>query len=151
VYDHFAVDFEYPGGARVLSMCRQIDGTEPLVGEFFVGTRGRTEPRGVIEGRRAWRYAAPTPAVNPYVQEHTNLVASIRAGRPLNELRQVAETTLSAIMAREAAYTGQTVTWEAALAAAQNLAPPTMALGALPVQPVAMPGQTKLERAWGQA
>jgi predicted dehydrogenase len=151
VYDHFAVELEYPGGVRVLSMCRQIDGTEPLVGEFFVGTRGRAEPRGVIEGRRAWRYAAPTPAVNPYVQEHTDLVASIRAGRPLNELRQVAETTLSAIMAREAAYTGQVVTWDELLNAPLDLTPPTIAMGPLSVPPVAMPGQTKLQRSWSQA
>jgi predicted dehydrogenase len=151
VYDHFAVDFEYPGGAHVLSMCRQIDGTEPSIGEFFQGSRGRAEPRGVIEGARAWRYTAPVPAVNPYVQEHTDLVASIRAGRPLNELRQVAESTLSAIMAREAAYTGQVVTWGALLEAQQALVPPTVAFGAMPVPPVAMPGQTKLERAWGQA
>jgi hypothetical protein len=78
-------------------------------------------------------------------------VASIRAGRPLNELRQVAESTLSAIMAREAAYTGQVVTWGALLEAQQALVPPTVAFGAMPVPPVAMPGQTKLERAWGQA
>ena len=27
IFDHFAVDFEYPNGARVMSMCRQIEGT----------------------------------------------------------------------------------------------------------------------------
>ena len=27
IYDHFAVEFEYPGGVRVQSMCRQIKGT----------------------------------------------------------------------------------------------------------------------------
>jgi predicted dehydrogenase len=151
IYDHFAVDLEYPNGAHVLSMCRQIDGTEPQIGEFMQGTRGRAEPRGVIEGARAWRYQAATPPVNPYVQEHTDLVASIRAGRPLNELRQVAESTLSAIMVREAAYTGQAVTWDALLNAPQNLTPPNVAFGDLPVQPVATPGQTKIERTWGQA
>ncbi len=27
IYDHFAIDYEYPNGARVVSMCRQIAGT----------------------------------------------------------------------------------------------------------------------------
>jgi len=26
IFDHFAVDYEYPNGVHVLSMCRQIDG-----------------------------------------------------------------------------------------------------------------------------
>ena len=49
------------------------------------------------------------------MQEHTDLIASIRAGKPLNELKNVAESTLTAIMGRMSAYTGKTVTWEEAL------------------------------------
>ncbi len=26
IFDHFAIDFEYPNGVHVMSMCRQIDG-----------------------------------------------------------------------------------------------------------------------------
>lgn len=151
VYDHFGVDFEYPNGAHVLSMCRQIDGTANEIGERFVGTKGRTDAHAAIEGARPWRYQGATPAVNPYVQEHADLVASIRAGKPLNEGRQVAESTLTAIMAREAAYTGQVVTWDALLAAPLDIGPPTVAFGPLAVPPVAVPGQTKLERTWSQA
>ena len=40
IYDHFCVEMEYENGARVTSMCRQQDGTEPYVGEFFLGTAG---------------------------------------------------------------------------------------------------------------
>jgi hypothetical protein len=87
--------------------------------------------------------------VNPYVQEHTNLVDSIRGGTPLNEGKQVAESTLSAIMAREAAYTGQVVTWDQLMASTQDLTPPTMS-GALAVPPIAMPGRTKLDRRWSE-
>ena len=28
IYDHFTIDYEYPSGAHMLSMCRQIPGTE---------------------------------------------------------------------------------------------------------------------------
>jgi predicted dehydrogenase len=146
VYDHFAIDFEYPNGARVQSMCRQIDGTAAFVGERFAGTRGRTNASGTIEGERAWRFSAPGEPVNPYVQEHADLIASIRSGAPLNEGRQVAESTLTAILGREAAYTGAEITWEEILNAEQSLVPDTLALGEFPVAPVAVPGVTTLAR-----
>ena len=38
-----------------------------------------------------------------------------------------------------------------ALSAAQDLTPPDLALGALAVPAVAMPGRTKLARAWNEA
>ena len=49
------------------------------------------------------------------MQEHTDLITSIRASNPINELKNVAESTLTAIMVREAAYSGQRITWEQAL------------------------------------
>lgn len=150
IFDHFAVDFEYPGGVHVTSMCRQIDGTADHVGEQFRGTKGTTDAAEKIvgaSGTSAFTYAGAK--VNPYVQEHTDLVASIREGKPLNEGQQVAESTLSAIMAREAAYTGQVITWEQLMASTQDLTPPALS-AALPVPPVPMPGRTKLDRRWSE-
>jgi predicted dehydrogenase len=151
IYDHFAIDFEYPGGARVLSMCRQIEGTRDRIGEHFAGTAGRSNPASFIQGAKPWKYEAPPreQRISPYVQEHTDLVASLRAGAPLNELRQVAESTLTAIMGREAAYTGQEITWDDMLNAEQTLTPPSVAFGPLAVPPVPMPGRTKVARVWG--
>jgi len=40
IYDHFAVEFEYPNGMSVSSMCRQTDGTDGRVTEHIVGTKG---------------------------------------------------------------------------------------------------------------
>lgn len=150
IYDHFAVQLEYASGARVLSMCRQIEGTPSHIGERFIGTRGTSDAKSRIDGPRAWTYAPATRPANPYVQEHTDLIASIRAGSPLNEGRQVAESTLTAIMAREAAYTGQAVTWDEMLAAPQVLTPPEVAFGTLAVPPVPVPGVTKVLRAWSE-
>lgn len=86
--------------------------------------------------------------MSPYVQEHTNLIASIRAGRPINELKTVAESTLTAILGREAAYTGQELTWDDVLDAQMDLMPPQVEFGPLAVPPVPMPGVTKLNRTW---
>jgi predicted dehydrogenase len=148
IYDHFAVDFEYANGARVMSMCRQIDGTRGRVGEHFLGTRGSSDAAGNIAGPAAWTWEKPEKPVSSFVQEHTDLIASIRSGKPYNELKQIAESTLTAIMGREAAYTGQELTWDEVLNASQDLTPPQVAFGPLDVPPVATPGQTKLDRTW---
>ena len=80
----------------------------------------------------------------PYVQEHTDLIASIRAGKPHQRAEDVAESTLTAIMGRMSAYTGKAVTWEQALNSQEQLMPAGLTLGPLPTPPVAMPGQTPL-------
>jgi predicted dehydrogenase len=112
IYDHFAVRYRYPNGAILISMARQINNTQPLVGETVIGTKGKAQA-GKIEGPTAWTYTGPNP--NPYEQEHADLIKSIRDGKPLDEGRTVAEATLTAIMGRMSAYTGQPVSWEFAL------------------------------------
>jgi predicted dehydrogenase len=142
IYDHFTIEYEYPNGARVMSMCRQIEGTASRVSEFLIGTKGTSNPAGSIRGETSWRHEGPRNG--PYQQEHTDLINSIRAGKPLNEGRQIAESTLTAIMGRMSAYTGQEVTWEQALGSKLDLVPQQLAFGPMPVEPVAIPGQTKL-------
>jgi len=152
IYDHFAVDYEYANGARILSMCRQIPGTANRIGEWFIGTKGQSDASSKILGSAPWTYTMPERRPNGYVQEHTDLVASIRTGTPYNELKQVAESTMTAIMGREAAYTGQEMTWDSVLNAKQDLTPPVgvTGYGPLAVPPIPMPGTTKLERTWNE-
>jgi predicted dehydrogenase len=148
IYDHFAIDYEYENGVHLMSMCRQIDGCEKSVSEALVGTKGQCltaddRKNFAITGEKAWRF--PRERANePYVQEHTDLIASLRASRPINELKQVAESTLTAIMGRMSAYTGKAVTWEQALNSKESLVPEKLAWGPMPVPPVAIPGRTEL-------
>lgn len=147
IYDHFGVRYRYPNGATVLSMCRQIDNTPPLVTESVVGTKGRAAA-GRIEGATPFTFSGKE--TNPYEQEHADLIQSIRDGRPLNEGRAVAEATLTAIMGRMSAYTGQPVSWKFALEESQLDLTPKMfqngefKLGAAPTVSVAIPGVTEL-------
>ncbi len=144
-FDHFAVDFEYSDGRHILSMCRQQDGTASNVGEAFQGTLGRSNAYDTIEGRKAWKHAR-LDGMNPYVEEHRNLVASIRAGKPLNEGRQVVESNLTAILGREAAYTGQSISWDDLMKSNLSILPPAFALGPLDTPAVPTPGETTLQR-----
>ncbi len=142
IFDHFTIDYQYPNGAKVMSMCRQIDGCVNNVSERVVGAKGTSNCHGMIRGANAWKYEGPSPS--PYVQEHADLIASIRAGEPLNETRQVAESVLTAIMGRMSAYTGQEVTWEQALNSTEDLTPARLEFGPIEVPPVAVPGKTPL-------
>ena len=112
IFDHFAIEYVYPNGARATSRCRQIAGCWNQVGESVTGTKGTAVPGGRIDGEVKWRFKGKKGRRGPYVQEHSDLIASIRAGKPLNEAKRVAESTLTAIMGRMSAYTGKVVSWE---------------------------------------
>jgi predicted dehydrogenase len=143
VYDHFATEFEYANGAKMHSYCRQQDGTASRVTEMIFGSKARTNGSGRIWGGVDWRYEGER--VNPYVQEHKNLIQSIRGGKVINEGIQVAEATLTAIMGRAAAYSGQEVTWDQMMALETNLVPENLSFdGKLTVESVAMPGRTQV-------
>jgi len=81
--------------------------------------------------------------LDPYQQEHTDFIASIRKGEPVSDLKWVTESTASAIMGREAAYTGKVVSFDDIVNSTTVLAPPSIDLSAaLPTPPVPMPGAT---------
>ena len=146
IFDHFAIEYEYANGARIMSMCRQTPGASNNVSERVIGTSGLSYTDGAngrIEGAKAFKYEKESP--NPYVQEHADLIASIREGKPLNEGQQVAESTMTAIMGRMSAYTGRAISWDWAMNSSKlDLRPPKYELGDLPLRPVAVPGETDL-------
>jgi predicted dehydrogenase len=144
IFDHFAVDYEYENGVHMMSMCRQVPDCANRVGEAFAGTKGscETEPgpsRFLIRGETPWRFEDEAPS--PYVQEHKDLIGSIRAGSPINELATVAEATMTAIMGRMSAYSGKAVTWDEAVNSTESLVSEDLAFGPMPMPPVPRPGQ----------
>lgn len=140
IYDHFAVEFEYASGVRMFSQCRQMNGTEGRVEEAVSGELGFSNASNWIrlhEGR-PWRYR--DERVNPYEQEHLDLINSIQAGEPLNEAQNIAESTLTGIMGRESCYSGESITWEQALNSETRLGPDKYEFGDLPFPDVPIPG-----------
>lgn len=143
IYDHFAVEFEYANGARMFSQCRQMNGCEGKVEEAVVGTKGISNCKDWIRPKEGQPWRFRTGDVNPYQQEHQDLIESIRAGNPINEAQSVAESTLTGIMGRESAYTGQSVEWEQALNSQTRLGPEKYEMGSLPFPEVPTPGTHK--------
>ena len=149
IFDHHAVCFEYANGVKLFSYCRQQDGTPNDVSDYIMGTLGTCDVmKHMINGRppqgTIWRYgAAKSRRDDMYQNEHDELFASIRSGKPINDGEWMTKSTLMAIMGRMATYTGQLVTWDMLLNSKENLAPLKYEFGPLPAAEVARPGITK--------
>jgi predicted dehydrogenase len=148
IYDHFTVEYEYPGGIRVMSMSSQIEGSTPRVGERVVCTKGATfttRAMGYIDNTKGQKiYNYDDPIHSGEVAQYANLIKSIRQGKPINECKRLAESTMTVIMGRMSAYTGRAMKWDWAIKSKLDLSPEKYELGDLPVRPVSMPGKTKL-------
>ena len=145
IFDHFALDLEYPNGAHVLSMCRQIPNCANSVSEAITGTKGGWTSGGHrITGDNPWTFGRGRDN-EPYQEEHVALYRSIRQGMPINDLKNVTESSLTAVLGRTACYTGKEITWDQMLNSTTNMMPANLAWDMqLPVTPVAVPGRTEL-------
>jgi myo-inositol 2-dehydrogenase/D-chiro-inositol 1-dehydrogenase len=146
IYDFFAVEYEYPGNVFMHSTCRQISNCWNSVSEHFSGSKGICDASGSrINGQTIVSQRERRQAADPYVQEHTDLIEAIRSGKNINELKNVADSTLTAIMGRMSAYSGLEVTWDQALNSKLDTFPPALDFSmSLPTPPVPVPGKYPL-------
>ena len=91
-----------------------------------------------IKGEKPWRYRGEDG--NMYRLEHVALFKSVRDGQPINNGGYMSTSSMMAILGREAAYSGQNVKWDEALASNVRLGPETYDWTSLPVPPVRKPG-----------
>ena len=142
IYDLFALEYEYPGGIPMYSFCSHVPGTTGDVSETVFGTKASSRVNAYMIGKTK---VADRDPVDPYVQEHVDLIRSIRAGKPLNALQTVTESTMTAILGRTAAYTGKEVKWDDMLKSQVDTMPHPLTMSmALDVPPVPVPGKTKV-------
>ena len=131
-YDNFSVDFVYDQKVHMHSMCRQINDCANNVSEHLRGTKGYTNCASTIwdpEGNPLYTYEDPvdengeSTVNNGYDQEHVDLVTAIRTGEQIVEAEETARTNLTAIMGRQAAYTGKNITWDDMMGSGLKLGP----------------------------
>lgn len=143
IYDHVSSDFVYPNGAHMSSYCRQFrrESRESKiyanVSELIVGSKGRSNAHDLGANERTV----------PYVAEHTAMVASIRGDGPyINHSMPVAESTMTCIMARESAYSGEEVTWDQIMNSQLDLQPKEFGYDVkMEVSPLPVPGVYKFQ------
>jgi predicted dehydrogenase len=137
IYDHMFSDFVYPNGVHYSSHCRQYpQGCYRIVNDLIVGTKGRSTGNDM-----------GTKGINGQVQEHIDMVKSILGDGPyINHGMAVAESTMTCIMARESAYSGQEVTWEMIMNSQQDLMPKEFGYDVkIEAPPLPVPGTYKFQ------
>ena len=118
MWDSCNVDYLYSGNRLVSFKCRQIPSTGTDNSNVIYGSEGIATVYGINrgatitdrKGNEIWSMKGNIIAA--YQQEHKDLVDSIRAGKPIVELKQTAESSLTAALGRIACYTGQDVQWD---------------------------------------
>src|SRR5262249_48851761 len=147
IYDHFAIVYEYANGQKLFSFCRQQPRCKNDISAQVVGTKGNgqlSEYDGkmfLASGKDPWIYRGKHKDM--YEVEHDRLFESIRTGKPINNGDYMSKSSMMAIMARMAAYTGQQITWEMAMNSKEDLTPPKYEWGPIAMPEVAKPGVTQ--------
>ena len=141
IYDHFVIDYEFPNDVHVMSMSRQWQNCDNKGGGLMVGTIGKSDASREITGPNSWKFKGEM--VTPKVYEHFELIESIRNGNPMAQADIGAYSTLTAIMGRESAYTGKTITWDEILNSDLDLLPKKLEFGPAPKRTVPIPGQPR--------
>lgn len=147
IFDHVFVVYQYPDDVRAFLGQRQIGNTFTENSDYLMGSEGVGKIPGwqapYLKGKETWRYKGPK--TDMYQNEHNELFASIRSGKPINDGNWMASSTLMGLMGRMAAYTGQEVTWEQALNSQEQLVPAALDWKMkLDIPPMAMPGVNKI-------
>ncbi len=149
IYDHFAIEFDYADGSKGYHFTRQQSGTATRNTVDIIGDQGRAmlQPgiKYEISGAENWRYDGEENDM--YQTQHDEFFAAIRSGKPINDGEQMAHSTLLAIWARMAGYTGQSITFEEALNSGDELGPRFEEYAwdfVYPMTPIAIPGKTKM-------
>lgn len=146
IYDHFAITYDYPNGAKGFHMSRQQTNCENSYAVESFGTKGKAlvncaRNTHEIEGTNPWKYTGVQNDM--YQTEHNELFAGIRSNKPINNGDSMVQSTMLAIMGRMAAYTGKKITWEDAMNSTETLGPNSYSFATTPpIEEVPRPGIT---------
>lgn len=128
-YTNYSVVFHYPNGVGVTFGSTQFDKGWSDVGWRFFGSKGVSETHYTgpvaIYGEHPWGPESGPLATQARVssatrdnleqadaQKKKSFVESIKTGQYHNQAEQGVESALSAMLARQAAYTGAETTWD---------------------------------------
>jgi len=133
--DNYNLVFTYPGNVQISFGSTQFDKVAFDAAVRFFGTRGSSEShydhRVSIAGEEPWDAGlGPAQSGGEFSaagtfrgaldqadsEKQKAFIESITSGKFINEAAQGADSALSAMLGRTAAYTGQEVTWEQLIA-----------------------------------
>ncbi len=148
-FSHFAVDFDMGDGIRLSSYCQQDPKCAVDVSERVVGTKGIMYTWGwagqITDLKGNVLFDASKKVPQCLEMEHKFLLDHIRAGKHVNTLKTLVNSTLLAIAGRMSAFSGKKFKFEWMMRRSkENLVPEKMGFYKNPVAGVPVPGKYKL-------
>ncbi|MDD3586320.1 MAG: Gfo/Idh/MocA family oxidoreductase [Thermoguttaceae bacterium] len=120
IYDSMGVSYNLPGGRTIDMFARQQNCWYDMDGRI-IGTKGYTNYVGSQIVMRDWsghvlfetrRGKDFYKSQNRFVEEQRALFGAIRSGQTLNNSSYMCSATKTAILGREAVYSGKNLSWE---------------------------------------
>lgn len=116
-WDHYAITYWYPNGAHVLCSETQLGQTTGGIVTNCFGIHGTLETRynGLIRiyGKNPWPGVEKDRTMDQGTANNIKtFIGSIRESKPVNNAETAVESTLSAILGREAALQERILTWD---------------------------------------
>jgi len=121
IFDHTFCEYTFADGTKMFSQGRHLSGAWNHVGEFIHGSKGTSNPSGSINGQTDWKFTGNSP--NGHQQEQHDLIEALMRGEIYNEGEYGAKSTFTAILGREACYSGDAIKWDELLTKGADLAP----------------------------
>jgi myo-inositol 2-dehydrogenase / D-chiro-inositol 1-dehydrogenase len=116
-YDHFLVNYTYPGDVHASFSSHQLNGGFSDLCVRATGIKGTADTHygGLVRitGQNAWMGAEKDDTFRSGAIANVKaFVESLRTGKPLNNTGQAVDSNLTAILGRMAAYQQRLVTWD---------------------------------------
>jgi len=121
IFDHTFVEYTFADGTTMHSQGRHLKNSWTQVSEFAQGTKGRAYFPGMLEIGGARKKIEGKGG--GHQQEQTDFINALMAGKLYNEGEYGAHSTFTAILGREACYSGKEIKWDDLLAKGKNWTP----------------------------
>jgi len=123
IYDHTFVEYTFADGSKMFSQGRHLQNSFTHVGEYAHGSKGQASiSGGVILGRDGERTRVEGGG-NGHQQEQHDLIEALMRGEIYNEGEYGCKSTFTAILGREACYSGKVIKWDDLLERGKDYCP----------------------------
>ncbi|MEM6470674.1 MAG: gfo/Idh/MocA family oxidoreductase, partial [Planctomycetota bacterium] len=124
IFDHTFCEYTFADGSKMYSQGRHLKDAWTQVAEFAHGTKGTADVSGAkIDGVGGKWAFDKDKRQRGHQQEQNDLIAALMKGEIYNEGEYGAMSTFTAILGREACYSGKIVKWDELLEKGRDLAP----------------------------
>ncbi|QDV24075.1 Gfo/Idh/MocA family protein [Aureliella helgolandensis] len=140
IFDHTFCEYTFSDGTKMFSQGRHLANSWTNVSEFAHGSKGTADPSGRIMGENEFTFDKQRDQQG-HQQEQHDLIEALMRGEIYNEGEYGAKSTFTAILGREACYSGQLIKWDELWEKGKDICPGIDSY-TLDSDPPTMPGPT---------